>query len=120
MKPRIRIQNGVTILKPAGQFYGGQETYELESAIRELGQSGNQKLLINLADVQHMNSLAINALILAHNEYKSRGAELRLCHVGSGINNMFVITRLCMVFGEKQHDTEGEALEAFRSSLAEP
>jgi anti-anti-sigma factor len=113
---RVQIRDGVTILTPRGMFWGGTETEELESKIEQLACAGNQKLLVNLGETTFMSSPAIRVLIAAYLDHKARGAQLRLCSVGARIDQIFVITKLCLVFGDDQYDTEGEAMDSFATA----
>ena len=104
MKQR-QVGNTV-ILSPKGHLMGGDETEELETAIKTLSDGGNKQLLINLGETQHLNSTALGVLISAHSNYVRRGGQMKLCSVDKRIENIFVITKLSLVFdvyaGEEQ------------------
>ena len=93
-----RQVGNVVILSPRGYLTGGDETEELEKTIKSLGESGNKHLVINLADAQHLNSTALGVLIQAHSNYVRRGGQMKLCSVDKRIENIFVITKLSLVF----------------------
>jgi anti-sigma B factor antagonist len=109
----VQVKDGVTILTPRGELWGGAETDELESKIKELARTGNGKLLVNLGKTTFMNSSAISVLIGAYKDHRARGAQLRLCSVGATIDQILVITKLCLLFGDYQYDSEEEALASF-------
>jgi anti-sigma B factor antagonist len=106
-----RTVDGVAVLAPKGMLLGGKETEELEQAIQSFLEGGNRKLLIDLGKVTYMNSAAIAVLLRWHVGYKNRGGEIRLCRLDGKIKQVFVLTRLVLVFPD--YDTVEEALAAF-------
>ena len=76
---RQRQVESIAILAPKGYLTGGDETDELERTIKQLGESGNKHLIVNLADTQHLNSTALGVLISAHTNYVRRGGQMKLC-----------------------------------------
>ena len=101
----------VAVLAPKGYLTGGDETDELEQAIKALGEGGNKHLVINLGETQHLNSTALGVLISAHSSYVRRGGQMKLCSVDQRIQNIFVITKLSMVFDV--YPTEEQAIASF-------
>ena len=107
----VRTVGDVTILTPKGMLLGGKETDELQAKIKELAEAGNKKLLINLGQTTFMNSVSLGVLIAAHSNYAKRGAKMKLCAVDKKIQNIFVVTKLSLVFDV--YDTEQEATKSF-------
>ncbi len=107
----VRTVGDVTILTPKGMLLGGKETDELQSKIKELADAGNKKLLINLGQTTFMNSVSLGVLIAGHSNYAKREAKLKLCAVDKKIQNIFVVTKLALVFDV--YDEEPEALKTF-------
>lgn len=108
----VRTSGDVTILAPRGMLLGGKETDELSAKIRELSEAGNKKLLINLGQTTFMNSVSLGVLIAGHTNYAKRGASLKLCEVDKKIQNIFVVTRLALVF--ETYETCDEATKSFK------
>ena len=108
---RQRQVESIAILAPKGYLTGGDETDELERTIKQLGESGNKHLIVNLADTQHLNSTALGVLISAHTNYVRRGGQMKLCAVDKRIENIFVITKLSLVFDV--YPSEEQALASF-------
>lgn len=101
----------IVVLAPKGYLTGGDETDELEQAIKQLGEAGNKSLVINLSETQHLNSTALGVLISAHASYTRRGGQMKLCAVDKRIENIFVITKLSLVFDV--YATEEQAVASF-------
>lgn len=93
-----RQVGSIVILAPRGYLTGGDETDALEQKIASLIESGNRHLIINLGETQHLNSTALGVLISAHTSYVKRGGQMKLCSVDKRIENIFVITKLSLVF----------------------
>jgi anti-sigma B factor antagonist len=111
MHVKRRTVEGIEILTPRGYLVGGEETEELERAIRDLSSAGNQHLVINLGETQHINSTALGVLITGHTNYARRGGQMKLCNVDKRIQNIFVITKLSLVFDV--YDSEEKAIASF-------
>ena len=108
----VRTVGDITILSPKGMLLGGKETDELQGKIKSLAESGNNKLLINLGQTSFMNSVSLGVLIAGHSNYAKRNAKMKLCAVDKKIQNIFVVTKLSLVFDV--HETEDAAVKSFR------
>jgi len=71
-----------------------------------------QKLVIDLSDVTYLNSTAIGVLVSAHTSYSRKGWQIKLCGINKNINNIFVITKLTLVFDV--HDSRQDAIKSFK------
>ena len=98
MALKERRDGDTVILYPKDYLMGGPETDELDRRIEELYDGGNRDLIINLQDTKHLNSTALGVLIKAHAKYAKGQGKMRLCRVDKNIKNIFVITKLAMVF----------------------
>ncbi len=107
----VRTVSEVTVLTPKGMLLGGKETDELQSKIKELAEAGNKKLLINLGQTTFMNSVSLGVLIAGHSTYAKREGKMKLCAVDKKIQNIFVVTKLSLVFDV--YDEYEEALKSF-------
>ena len=108
----VRTPGEVTIITPKGMLLGGKETDELQGKIKELVEAGNKKLLINLGQTTFLNSVSLGVLIGAHSSYAKRGAEMKLCAVDKKIQNIFVVTKLSLVFDV--YESCEEATKSFK------
>jgi anti-sigma B factor antagonist len=101
----------ITVLYLKGNYFGDQETDDLQKAILDEAATGNKRLLLNMSDVQRLNSMAIGVLMRGYMNYKNRGGEIKLCGLGKNVKDVFIMTKLIMVFDH--HDTEEHAIAAF-------
>lgn len=69
------------------------------------------KLLISFANVDHLSSAALGALITINNRVRNKNGQLRLAAIDPQIYEVFVITRLTKFF--QIHETVEEAMKSF-------
>lgn len=106
------LQSGkIGVIEVKGSLVGGEETDELRSAVADFVEQGNKKLIIDLSKVTYMNSTAIGVLVSAHTTYSRNKGQAKLCGINKNINNIFVITKLTMVFDVC--DTREDAVKGF-------
>jgi len=101
----------IGIIEVKGSLVGGEETDELRVAVTDFIEQGNKKLVIDLSKVTYLNSTAIGVLVSAHTTYSRNKGAVKLCGINKNINNIFVITKLTMVFDVCE--TREDALKAF-------
>lgn len=102
---------GIVIISPKGNFVGGDETDELRDSIKKYSEEGNKNLLIDLGDVLYLNSTALGVLISAHANYSKREGKIKLCQLNKNLENLFVITKLALIFDS--YPTQEEAIKSF-------
>ena len=88
----------IAVIEPRGSLIGGEETDELKAKARDLLEQWNRKLVLDLGGVSYINSSGIGALVGIHTMYTKAGGKIKLCEMGKGVQNVFVITRLASVF----------------------
>ena len=103
------LESGVVVLELKGRFIGGDETDELKKALQELYELNNTKLVIDLEKVLYLNSLALGTLVAAHTHYMKENGQVKLCGITKNIENIFVITKLTLVFDVYEKQLEAVA-----------
>ncbi len=97
-KVKSSSQGNVTVLELKGEFIGGNETDDLREALGLAAKEEGKNLLVDLAGATYLNSTALGVLIAGHTSFSKRGARIGLCNVAKNIENIFVITKLTLVF----------------------
>jgi anti-sigma B factor antagonist len=105
------LDNGVGLIEAKGSLVGGDETLELRQAVAGFLEREYSKLLIDLGSVTYINSTGIGVLVAAHAGYARKGWHIKLCGMNKSITNVFVITKLTLVFDV--YDTRDEAVKSF-------
>jgi anti-sigma B factor antagonist len=92
------MMGDVSLLTPKNNLMGGKETTELLSAIEEIADASQPKVVVDLGKVSYMNSTGLGALVRANTHCLNRQGWMRIARAGSRINNVFLVTKLVFVF----------------------
>ena len=84
----------------------------LRKMVRDLVTGGRRKILLNLADVDYIDSSGIGELVGAYTSVRSASGELKLVYLTKRVHDLIQITRLFTVF-DVQPD-EAAAVRSFR------
>jgi len=88
----------VTVVDLGGRIVLGDGSALLRKTIRGLMDSDRTKILLNLADVDYIDSSGIGELVHAYTSVKNRGGELKLLHLTRKVHDILQITKLFTVF----------------------
>ena len=105
------LENGIGLIEAKGSLVGGDETVEVRKAVAGFADRQYEKLIIDLSKVTYLNSTAIGVLVSAYTTFTRKGWKIKLAGVNKNINNIFVITKLTLVFDV--YETVGEAAKSF-------
>lgn len=114
MKVSTRQVDGVTILDLSGRITLGEGSVQLRDAIRDLLTKGQKQILLNLADVNYIDSSGIGELVSAYTTVRNQGGELKLLNLTKKVHDLLQITKLYTVFDVK--DDEASAIASFTRS----
>lgn len=106
------LEGGIGLIEVSGSLVGGEETDKLRAAVAGFVDREYQKLVIDLSNVTFLNSTAIGVLVSAHTTYSRKGWQIKLCGINKNINNIFVITKLTLVFDVAE--SRQDAIKSFR------
>ena len=106
-----REVGGVTILDLSGKITLGEGGVTLREEVRKLVGEGQKKIVLNLAEVNYIDSSGLGELVSAYTAVKNAGGELKLLNLTSKVRDLFVITKLVTVFDVK--DDEASAVSSF-------
>ena len=111
MKISTRQVDGVTIVDCSGRITLGEGSVTLRDAIRDVMAKGSKSILLNLADVNYIDSSGIGELVSAFTSVKNAGGELKLLNLTKKVHDLLQITKLYTVFDIK--DDEASAIASF-------
>lgn len=106
-----RSFNDVCILDLEGKIAMGESSLALRNAIRELLNSGQKYILLNMRDVSHMDSSGIGELVSAYASVSNHEGQLKILNLTKKLHELLVITKLLTVF--ECYENEGQALNSF-------
>ena len=112
MKASSRQIDGVTVVDLSGRITLGEGSIILKDTVRDLLSKGNKKLLLNLGDVNYIDSSGIGELVAAFTTVRNQGGELKLLNLTKKVHDLLQITKLYTVFDVK--DDEATAIESFK------
>jgi anti-sigma B factor antagonist len=106
-----REVGGVTIVNLSGKITLGEGGVTLREEVRKLVGEGQKKIVLNLAEVNYIDSSGLGELVSAYTAVKNAGGELKLLNLTSKVRDLLVITKLVTVFDVK--DDEASAVSSF-------
>jgi anti-sigma B factor antagonist len=101
----------VTVVDFSGKITLGEGSALVRKTIRGLLDEQRTKLLIDLGDVDYIDSAGIGELVTAFTAVKNRGGELKLLNLTKKVKDLLQITKLYTVFDV--HSDESSAIKSF-------
>ncbi|MBI3934075.1 MAG: anti-sigma factor antagonist [Acidobacteria bacterium] len=112
LKVTTRQADGVTILDLSGRIILGEPTATLRDTFQELITRGQKKVLLNLADVNYIDSSGLGALVSGFTTLTNQQGQLKLLNLAKKVHDLLQITKLLTVF--EVYEDEIAALKSFR------
>ena len=102
----------VTILDLVGKIRIGVGNIKLRAALRQMLGEGKHQILLNLADVSHIDSSGLGELVAGYVAVKDIGGKLKLLNLNQRVRELMVMTKLLTVF--EVYEDESEAVKSFQ------
>ena len=112
LQATYRDAGPVTVVDLSGRITLGDGSALLRKTIRGLLQDERKKILLNLADVDYIDSSGIGELVSAFTTVRNQGGELKLLNLTKKVHDLLQITKLYTVFDVK--DDEAAAISSFK------
>ena len=112
LKATNRDIGSATVVDISGRITLGEGSVILRDTVRDLLSKGNKKIVLNLAEVNYIDSSGIGELVSAFTTTKNQGGELKLLNLTKKVNDLLQITKLYTVFDVK--DDESSAVKSFK------
>ena len=103
--------NGIYVLALKGRLVLGQESNGLRSTVEDLLSGGGTKIVVNLDQVNYVDSAGLGALIEMHRKTAAKGGRLVLSNLGPNLKRALEIARLLSIF--ETSPTEAAAVTGF-------
>jgi len=110
MQTTTRHIGDVAVLDISGRITLGEGNVMLREIVRELADKGNKKLILNLGEVQYIDSSGVGELVKTHTTVRNQGGRLKLVNLNKRVNDLLQLTRLSAVF-----DIEKDEASAIKS-----
>lgn len=94
----------VTILDVRGRIVLGDEIHDLRDAVRGLVAEGKKKIVLNLADVDYIDSSGVGELVGCFTTVRNAGGELKLLNLTQKVHDVLHVTKLYTVFDIREDE----------------
>jgi anti-sigma B factor antagonist len=112
LRATYRDAGPVTVLDMSGRITLGDGSALLRKTLHELLEQKRIRILLDLADVDYIDSSGIGELLSGYTSVKNRGGELKLLHLTKKVHDLLQITKLYTVFDV--YSDEQIAVRSFR------
>jgi anti-sigma B factor antagonist len=106
-----RQVGNVVVLDLHGKLVLGERGEAIAQAITKLADSGQGKVLLNLADVPHVDSAGLGEIVRCYTTMSRKGGKLKLLSPTTRLRDMLCTTMLIKVF--ETYESEDEAVKSF-------
>jgi len=96
----------------SGRIALGEGSALLRRTIRELLEGGKTQIILNLGDINYIDSSGIGELVSGFTAVRSRQGELKLLNLTKKVKDLLQITKLFTVFDV--YTDEREAVQSFK------
>jgi anti-sigma B factor antagonist len=111
IKANTRQVDGVTVVDLSGRITLGEGSTILRDTVRGLLGRGQKKILLNLGDVNYIDSSGIGELVSGYTTVTNQGGQLKLLNLTKKVRDLLQITKLYTVFDV--FDEETTAIRSF-------
>ena len=114
LKLTKRTVDGILAIECSGRIVFGDETSLLRDEVKQAVQSGVKRIVLNLSDVNYIDSGGLGTLVALHTTAHNAGGAIKLANLTKRVGDLMQVTKLLTVF--EVYNSEYEALEAFRQA----
>jgi anti-sigma B factor antagonist len=112
LRATYRDAGPVTVVDMSGRITLGDGSALLRKTLRDLLDQKRTRILLDLADVDYIDSSGIGELVSGYTSVTGRGGELKLLSLTKRVHDLLQITKLYTVFDV--YSDEQVALRSFR------
>ncbi len=116
LKINIRETDNAVILDLSGRITLGEGLADLRDTIRESLAGDQQNIVLNLADVSHIDSSGLGQLVGSYATVTNKGGQMKLLNLQKKVHDLMQVTKLLTVFD--CYTSEPAALRSFRAKAA--
>ncbi len=113
-----RQVKGVLIIDVSGNLTVPENPSALTERVVALLHRGERRILLNVANLQQIDSSCLGEIVECYKTTASNGGTLKLAHVGPHLRTLLHSTTLDTIF--ESYDTEDEAIASFAKTPPGP
>ena len=114
LKLTKRTVDGILAMTANGRIVFGDESSLLRDEVKKAIQDGNKRIVLNLGEVNYIDSGGLGTLVALHTTAHNAGTTIKLANLTKRVGDLLQVTKLLTVFDV--HNSEYDALEAFRKA----
>jgi anti-sigma B factor antagonist len=111
LKITNRTVDGIAVVACSGRIVFGEESALLRDEVKKVIQE-NKRIVINLSEVNYIDSGGLGTLVALHTTAHNAGATIKLASLTKRVGDLLQVTKLLTVFDVQ--NSEKDALDAFR------
>jgi anti-sigma B factor antagonist len=112
VKWSVRNADDVIVFDLKGALEGAHDAYQIKETVKEKIQEGHRKFLINLDQVDFINSTGIGIIAHVFHAISSSGGKMKISNANEKVSRVMTVTKLLEVFDA--YPNEADALTSFR------
>ena len=116
MKLVTRLIDDVEVVEVSGRIELGEGSAAIREVVRDLLARGRKKIVLDLADVDYIDSAGLGALVSAFTSVRNEGGDLKLVYLTKKVQDLLQMTKLYTVF--EIFDDETAAIKSFNHTAA--
>src|ERR1700679_2532456 len=115
MQLKITSKNvdGILVIECRVRIVFGEESSLVREQVKQ-AIPDNKRIVLNLGDVNYIDSGGLGTLVALHTTAHNAGAAIKLANLTKRVGDLLQVTKLLTVF--EVYNSEYEALEAFRQA----
>jgi anti-sigma B factor antagonist len=108
---RQREREEIQILDLSGRITAGEEATTLRERLRAMAESGQTRVVLNLQEVDYIDSTGLGGLVICYTTLRKAGGALKLINLSKRNIELLVLTKLATVF--EIFNDEQDAVNSF-------
>jgi anti-sigma B factor antagonist len=113
---KTRHEGNVAIVDLSGKITLGENTGILREELRNLMAQGAKNIILNMKDVNYVDSAGLGELVGAYTTATNQGGAVKLLHLQGKMKDLMQITKLHTIF--PAFEDEVQALKSFGGAAA--
>jgi anti-sigma B factor antagonist len=106
----IKTDNQIIHISLKGNLISKQQVQTMLYEIEHFFNEGLKKIIIDLSDIEYMNSSGLSVLINIFTQARNKGGEVIITNIPEKINQLLIITKLNSIFNIEETVEEAKKI----------
>ena len=94
----VNVEQGIKVFHLKGRLMDQQQADRLMQTLETELTEGHNSVILDMGDLQYMNSTGLNILINVLTRTRNAGGDTLIARVSNSVRQLFVVTKLDSVF----------------------